>query len=71
MKKQINRRRILLFATLFLTASKFGFASEIKIPIQKIGSAKAKIVVKEYFSLTCGHCADFHTKTFPSIKREN
>ena len=70
MKKQINRRRILLFAPLFLITFKFGFASEIKIPSQKIGSDKAKIVVKEYFSLTCGHCADFHIKTFPSIKRE-
>ena len=70
MKKQINRRRILLFAPLFLITFKFGFASEIKIPSQKIGSDKAKIVVKEFFSLTCGHCADFHIKTFPSIKRE-
>ena len=70
MKKQINRRKILLFAPFFLITSKFGFASEIKLPIQKIGSDKAKIVVKEFFSLTCGHCADFHIKTFPSIKRE-
>ena len=41
MKKQINRRKILLLL-LFLITSKFGFASEIKLLIQKIGSDKGK-----------------------------
>lgn len=32
-----------------------------------IGSADAPVTVVEYFSLTCGHCAQFHTETMPDI----
>ena len=28
-----------------------------------IGSENAPIKIKEYFSLTCGHCATFHKST--------
>lgn len=35
-----------------------------------LGSATAKIKVTEYSSLTCGHCADFHTKILPMIKQD-
>lgn len=35
-----------------------------------LGSAAAKIKVTEYSSLTCGHCADFHTKILPMIKQD-
>ena len=33
-----------------------------------IGNADAPIHVAEYYSMTCGHCADFHNNTFPKIK---
>ena len=35
-----------------------------------IGDKNAKITVKEYLSLTCSHCSNFHTKTFPRIKNK-
>lgn len=35
-----------------------------------IGSADAKVVVQEYFSLTCTHCAAFQKETFPKVKAE-
>lgn len=35
-----------------------------------IGSTAAPITVIEYFSLTCGHCANFHIQTLPRIKSE-
>ena len=35
-----------------------------------IGSPDAPIHMAEYFSLTCGHCADFHQGTFKRIRTE-
>ena len=34
------------------------------------GPADAPMVVQEFFSLTCGHCAAFHTGTWPQVKAE-
>ena len=33
-----------------------------------IGDADAPIHVAEYYSMTCGHCADFHNNTYPKVK---
>ena len=33
-----------------------------------IGHEDAPIQVAEYYSMTCGHCADFHNNTFPKVK---
>jgi protein-disulfide isomerase len=33
-----------------------------------IGSANAPITIIEYASLTCGHCATFHTQVLPRLK---
>ena len=35
-----------------------------------IGNTEAPITVVEYASMTCGHCANFHTKVFPAIKEK-
>lgn len=35
-----------------------------------LGSADANVVIVEYASTTCPHCAKFHTESFPVIKRE-
>ncbi|MDB5411803.1 MAG: disulfide bond formation protein DsbA [Rubritepida sp.] len=35
-----------------------------------IGQADAPVVVTEFFSLTCGHCAAFHNTTWARVKRE-
>jgi protein-disulfide isomerase len=34
-----------------------------------LGPADAKVTIVEYASLTCGHCAAFHEKTFPELKK--
>ncbi|MDH5772781.1 MAG: DsbA family protein, partial [Rhodospirillaceae bacterium] len=34
-----------------------------------IGSPDAKVVIHEYASLTCSHCANFHTNVLPEIKK--
>jgi protein-disulfide isomerase len=33
-----------------------------------VGNDDAPIRVAEYYSMTCGHCADFHNNTFPKVK---
>ena len=33
-----------------------------------LGEADAPIHIIEYYSMTCGHCRDFHNKTFPEVK---
>ena len=35
-----------------------------------IGSPDAKIIVKVFSSLTCPHCADFHTEIFNKLKKD-
>jgi protein-disulfide isomerase len=33
-----------------------------------LGDPDAPVKIVEYVSLTCGHCADFHTDTWPEVK---
>ena len=35
-----------------------------------LGNPDAKVTMIEYASMTCPHCANFHTKILPSIKKE-
>ncbi len=35
---------------------------------RSLGSADAKVVVNEWFSLTCTHCAAFQKETFPQVR---
>lgn len=35
-----------------------------------LGSAEAPITIIEYASLTCPHCASFHTETLPTVKSD-
>ncbi len=34
-----------------------------------VGIADSKVVVQEWFSLTCSHCAEFQKTTFPQVKQ--
>lgn len=34
------------------------------------GQANAPVVVQEFFSLTCGHCANFHNDVWPQVRRQ-
>jgi protein-disulfide isomerase len=40
------------------------------LPDLLLGKADAPCTVVEYASMTCGHCANFHTKVFPTIKEK-
>lgn len=39
------------------------------LPEMALGAADAPVTIYEHSSLTCGHCANFHTETLPQIKK--
>ena len=75
MKKHLSRRAIILsilsssLLPNFLVISQ-ARSNENLLSNYKIGNSNAKIKVKEFFSLTCGHCKNFHLNTFPILKKE-
>jgi len=50
----------------------FCYASNINAETKRIssGNKNAKISIIAYESLTCSHCADFHTDIYPKLKKE-
>ncbi len=46
------------------------FSTQVESKILSIGDAKAKVVIKVFSSLTCPHCASFHTSIFNNLKRD-
>lgn len=51
-------------------ATDLGSLSEIATDDIVFGNRKAAVVVIEYFSPTCHHCASVHKKVFPGLKRK-
>ena len=68
----INKRNTVLSLLAISIFPKFSFSNQkllnTKMRKQYMGSENAPIKIKEYFSLTCGHCANFHAKTLPQLK---
>ena len=69
MRNKLLRKFLLFFFQLFIGLN-IAFANDTKLPEIFIGEKNAPIVIKEYFSLTCSHCASFHKNTFPKVKKE-
>ena len=70
--KPISRRHLLatgIAATVMPKAALAGtdIIVHIKAP-RLLGRDDAPIKVIEFFSMTCSHCASFHTNTFPEVK---
>ena len=70
-------RRALLAAPTLLAAPAFAqtaapspAAADPRLAERSAGAAEAPLVVQEFFSLTCGHCAAFHTGVWPQVKAE-
>ncbi len=68
-----------LFHPFAAQAEKSGAPAEVPIedllkpgdlPELSQGPAEAKVVVVEYASMTCGHCANFHNTVFPEFKKK-
>ena len=48
----------------------FTFSVQAESNILSIGSPEAKITIKVFSSLTCPHCANFHTNTYEKLKED-
>ena len=48
----------------------FSFIAQAESKILSIGSSDAKVTVKVFSSLTCPHCASFHTSIFNNLKKD-
>ena len=48
----------------------FIFAAQAESKILSIGNSDAKVTVKVFSSLTCPHCASFHTNIYEKLKEE-
>ena len=68
---QIKRRSLLsmVSASALLPAVALA-ADDPRMAPRSIGLADAKVVVTEYFSLTCIHCAAFARETLPQVKAQ-
>ena len=57
-----------IFKTVFVLI--FIFFAQAESKILSIGNPDAKVTVKVFSSLTCPHCATFHTSIFNKLKKE-
>ena len=57
-----------IFKTVFILI--FIYSAQAESKILSIGSPDAKVTVKVFSSLTCPHCATFHTSIFNKLKKE-
>ncbi len=62
--KKVNKFFQIVFCFLILSIA------QAESKILSIGSPNAKIVVKVFSSLTCPHCASFHTSVFNNLKKD-
>ena len=74
LKKKNRQQYIKLNTVLVLVVFFLLFNSSLKgsenRAVLSIGSQKAKVTVKVFSSLTCPHCANFHTKIFQKLKKD-
>lgn len=63
-------RRSLGLAAAALPLATPALAQDARLGPRGTGQASAPVVVTEFFSLTCGHCANFHNTVWPRVKRE-
>ena len=69
MKNRIAKTLIFSLIKLLIFLN-IAFADKTNLTQVTLGDDKAQIIIKEYFSLTCSHCANFHNNTFPEIKKK-
>ncbi len=48
----------------------FAFIARAESKVLSIGNSDAKVTVKVFSSLTCPHCANFHTAVFKNLKKD-
>jgi protein-disulfide isomerase len=65
-------KKIILLLIIMLIGFNATLIAEGNQTIKRIfeGNENAKITIIAYESLTCGHCADFHTNVYPNLKKD-
>ena len=63
--KEVNK---LFYKTIVLIF--FVLSTQVVGKTLSIGSPDAKVTIKVFSSLTCPHCASFHTKVYEKLKKE-
>ena len=63
--KEINN---FFYKTIFLVF--FALSVQAESKVLSTGSPDAKVVIKVFSSLTCPHCANFHTNLYEKLKKE-
>jgi protein-disulfide isomerase len=48
----------------------FALSAHVESKILSIGNPDAKVTIKVFSSLTCPHCASFHTNVYEKLKKE-
>ena len=64
--KEVNK----LFYKIILLIFFALYTAQVESKILSIGSLDAKVTIKVFSSLTCPHCAKFHTKIYEKLKKE-
>ncbi len=64
----IRRRLLLAAAPLLLGRRALAQQADPRMAERALGRPDAKLVVQEWFSLTCTHCAHFSDIAFPEVK---
>ena len=63
-------KKIFLFIIIYLFTSNINAENSDDIKRIIVGNKDAKINIIAYESLTCSHCADFHIKIYPKLKKD-
>jgi len=63
--KEVNK---FFYKTIFLVL--FVLSAQAESKVLSIGSPEAKVTIKVFSSLTCPHCAKFHTSVYEKLKKE-
>jgi len=67
----LNHLKKFIFILFFLLPNLCFSQDDNKLlPGRILGLEDAQIIIEEYASMSCGHCANFHIKTLPSIKEK-
>ena len=61
-------KKIFFTLLILICVSSNSYTQEIKRIV--VGNVNAKITIIAFESMTCSHCADFHKKVFPELKKD-
>ena len=64
------KKIIILFFIILFQSSIINADSSYKIKRIVVGNKEAKITIIIYESLTCSHCANFHSNVLPDLKKD-